>query len=200
MWSLVVALIPFAFSLTASPGPNNVIAMATAANFGYWRTVPVIVGFMVGVASMITAAGLGLNQLFRTYPEIHGALKYVAVGYLLYLAWKIARSGAIKSGKNPDTPMSLMQGALFQWVNPKAWIVSISAVTTFTEPNSDPFLQTVIIGTVFVVVGFQSVSLWALFGTVVARFLTSPRALKVFNFCVAGLLVLSLIPLLFDKV
>ncbi|MEH6445510.1 MAG: LysE family translocator, partial [Oceanospirillaceae bacterium] len=135
MLSLIALIIPFAISMTASPGPNNMIAMVSATNFGFRRTIPVIAGFVGGLASMILAAGLGLTQAFLAWPEIHQLLQYVAIAYLLYLAWKIARSGNIDIAAKQTKPMSFIQGALFQWINPKAWIVSISAITTFTAPQ-----------------------------------------------------------------
>ncbi|MEH6579899.1 MAG: LysE family translocator [Amphritea sp.] len=195
MWSLIVLLVPFAVSMTASPRPNNMIAMVSATNFGFRRTVPVITGFVGGLASMILAAGLGLGQVFVAWPEIHQLLKYVAIAYLLYLAWKIARSGSAGKAEQPTNPMSLMQGALFQWINPKAWIVSISAITTFTAPQGDEVLQTLVITTVIFLVAFASVSTWALFRTAIARILCSSRALKIFNLSMAALLVVSLYPL-----
>ncbi|MEH6403593.1 MAG: LysE family translocator [Sneathiella sp.] len=199
MWALILPLLPFAFSLTASPGPNNVLAMALATNFGYWRTVPVILGFVTGMFTLIMSVGLGLGHLFGEYPVIREMLKAVAVVYLLYLAWKIAHSGGVEREGTTTEPMTFLQGMLFQWVNPKAWIVSISAVATFSNPELGSVLRTVIIAFVFAIVVFPSVSLWALFGSAIARFLKSPKVLRFFNYAIAGLLVLSLVPLIFGE-
>lgn len=196
MWSLLFLIIPFAFSLTISPGPNNIMAMASGTNFGYRRSLPVITGFAVGLGAMILAAGLGLGQIFIAFPFVHEALKYVAVAYLLYLAWKIAGSGGVKETNAKQKPLSFMQGVLFQWVNPKAWMVSLSAVVSFSSLDAEPFMQSVLIALVFTLVAFPSVSIWAIVGKVIAKYLQSPRALKLFNLAIAMLLVLSLLPLL----
>ncbi|MEH6631196.1 MAG: LysE family translocator [Halopseudomonas aestusnigri] len=195
MWSLIVLIIPFAFSLTVSPGPNNVMAMASATNFGYRRSLPVISGFAMGLGSMIFASGLGLGQIFIIFPLVHEIMKYVAVAYLLYLAWKIAGSGGVKETNVEQKPLSFIQGVLFQWVNPKAWIVSISAVASFSMPDAEPLLQSSLIALIFTLVAFPSVSIWAVIGSTIAKYLQSPRVLKIFNLAIATLLVLSLLPL-----
>ncbi|WP_419905303.1 LysE family translocator [Kiloniella sp.] len=193
MWSLLVLIVPLAFSLTISPGPNNVMAMASGTNFGYFRSLPVISGFALGLGSMILSAGLGLGQIFVAFPLVHEVLKYVAVAYLLYLAWRIAGSGGVKETNAEQKPLSFMQGILFQWVNPKAWMVSISAVASFSLPEADPLTQSLLIALVFTLVAFPSVSIWAIVGRIIAKYLQSPKALRIFNISIAGLLVLSLI-------
>lgn len=194
MWTLVVALIPFAVSMTATPGPNNIIAMASGTNFGYWRTFPLIMGIVFGVSSMILCLGLGLGQLFTRYPDIHAVLKYLASAYLLFLAWKIATARGAADSKAQDRPMTFLQGALFQWVNPKAWVMAISAVTSFTSPSLSPFVQALVICLVMTSVAIPAVSAWAAFGIGIARFLKSQQARRIFNIAAGGLLALSLIP------
>lgn len=195
MWTLVVAIIPFAVSMTATPGPNNIIAMASGTNFGYWRTLPVILGIVFGVSSMVLCMGLGLGQLFSLYPGVHMVLKVVASAYLLYLAWKIATARNISDGKAQEKPLTFTQGALFQWINPKAWVMAVSAVTSFTSPTLSPIAQALVICLVLTCVAIPSVSAWAIFGSGIARLMRSERAFQIFNIVAGGLLVLSLIPI-----
>lgn len=195
MWTLAFSLIPFAFSMIATPGPNNVIVMVSGTNFGYRRTLPVILGIVFGLSTMILCMGLGLGQLFGLYPGIHSTLKYIATAYLLFLAWKIASADGISKGKNEEKPLTFLQGLLFQWVNPKAWVLAISAIATFTSPTLSPLGQTAIICLVLICVAIPSVSAWAVFGSGIARILKTRQALRIFNIAMGGLLVLSLVPL-----
>ncbi len=131
--SFLVTLAVFAATMTGTPGPNNMMLTASGANFGYRRTVPHLVGITLGVASLIAVVAAGLGVVFKLYPWVQEGMKMVASGYLLYLAWRIANAGAPSEKSSPDRrPMTLLEGALFQYVNPKAWAMAVSAVGTFT--------------------------------------------------------------------
>lgn len=191
MLDLVLALVPFAISMAASPGPNNVLVAASATNFGLRRTWPSVFGMAAGLGLMILLVGLGLGRVLEAFPALHEGLKYAGAAYLLYLAWRIAtaRGG---SGAAPGKPPSFIEGALFQWVNPKAWIVALGTIATYTSPQESLVLQAIVIALVFVVVALPSVSFWALSGAAAARLLTSPRSLRLFNLAMAMLLVASI--------
>jgi len=194
MWPLFASIVTFAVSMSISPGPNNLMVTASGANFGFLRTVPHMLGVSFGFPAMLLAVGLGLGQALAAWPQVHEVLRYVAAAYLLYLAWRIATAGGPGNPEARSRPFSFLQAALFQWVNPKAWVIALSAVATYTTVEEDALVQILVIGGVFVVAAFLSLCLWAAFGTLIAGVLTSPRALRAFNLFMAALLVLSLVP------
>lgn len=193
---LIVPVTVFGVSSLFTPGPNNVMLTASGVNFGFRRSVPHMSGIAVGFSVMNLAVGLGLGGVFDTYPQIHVGLKYVSVAYLLFLAWKIATADAAKSGQAGGQPLSFIQAAAFQWVNPKAWAIAVSAVATFTTIGGDLVVEVALMSLIFLLLSVPSTSTWALFGTVIARYLQSAAHRKAFNWSMAGLLVLSLIPAL----
>jgi threonine/homoserine/homoserine lactone efflux protein len=194
MRDLLGPLILFAAAMTLTPGPNVVMVTASAANFGFRRTIPQIVGVTIGFAIMIMAAGLGLAGLFRAEPRLHLALKYVGAIYLLYLAWRIASADAASGGGMRARPINFVEAMLFTWVNPKGWVTTVGALAAFTTVGGDVLLQTSVIAAVLATACFVSVVVWAGFGSAIARVLASRRARLVFNGSMAGLLVLSLVP------
>ena len=182
-----------------TPGPNNVMITASGVNFGFRRTIPHMCGIAIGSSVMNLAVGLGLGRIFILYPDIHVALKYISAAYLLFLAWKIATSaGGFNSGpgKNASRPFSFFQAAAFQWVNPKAWSIAVGAVAAFTTVGGNLLAEVVAISLILIVITIPGVSAWTYFGTVIGRFLHTPGRLKAFNAFMAGLLVLSLVPVL----
>jgi len=196
MWLLILALIPFAFSMTISPGPSNILVLMSSTTFGYRRTIPVILGLALGLAGMIFAVGLGLSQVFTAVPALHTILKTISIGYLLYLAWRIARSSQFSAETDQQKALSFVECLLLQLVNPKAWIVSISTVAAYSSDDNNLLLQTLTMFAVFAVAAIISLSTWAVFGTFIARLLQSPRSVRFFNITLAVVLVISLIPLL----
>jgi threonine/homoserine/homoserine lactone efflux protein len=195
-WTLFAGLIAFSVVSAFTPGPNNLMALASGANFGYRRTLPHILGVCLGFSVMLALVGAGLGKLFEALPAAYTILKFAALGYLMFLAWKIATSGHIGEGREAEDPITLLGSAMFQWVNPKAWIASITIVTSFTNPAAFwPSLS--VGGAANIVLCFSAVSSWALFGTIVKSWLSNPVRLRIFNWSMAALLVLSVIPSLF---
>ena len=130
---LLLAFILFAFVTSVTPGPNNMMLLASGVNFGIRRSLPHMLGISLGFMLLVAAVGLGLGQLFEQFPPLYTVLRYGGAAYLLYLAWKIAGSGAPDAdGKATGKPFTFLQAAAFQWVNPKAWIMAIGAITTYT--------------------------------------------------------------------
>ncbi|MCA3510000.1 MAG: LysE family translocator [Rhodobacter sp.] len=194
MMETLPALVLFALVTSVTPGPNNLLLMASGANFGFRRTVPHMLGVSLGFAMMTFLVGAGLTGLFQTHPVATTALEVVSVAYMLWLAWKIAHAAAPKDRQAGGTPMTFLQAAAFQWVNPKAWAMALSAVTLYAPDRS---LWTVaLVAAIFGAVNLPSVSLWTLTGQQLRRVLTNPRRLTIFNWTMAGLLVLSLAPVL----
>ncbi len=192
---LLATLFVFAFVTSITPGPNNLMLLASGVNFGFRRTVPHVLGISFGFALMLVLIGLGLGKVFETYPPLYTVLEAVGAIYMLYLAWKIATSGPVGEGTSRGSPMNFAQAAAFQWVNPKAWVVSVAANTTYALPH-DAWWPPLVLAAVYTVVGTPSVAVWLLFGTGLKALLTRPAILKGFNIAMAALLVLSLWPML----
>jgi len=193
---LLTALMGFAFVSSITPGPNNMMLMASGANFGVRRTVPHMMGVGLGHSFMIVVLGAGLVQVFETYPLTLTVMKWVSVGYLLYLSWKIANA-APKAPDAPETggqPFTFLKAAAFQWVNPKGWFMALTAISAYT--GNQTMREVVIVAVVFVCTNIPSISFWTVLGQQMRKFLTSPVRLRTFNIVMALLLVATLIPIL----
>ena len=190
------ALIVFAFVTSITPGPNNLMLMASGVNFGFWRTVPHMFGIGAGFLSLLLAVGFGLGAVLTAYPALHLALKIAGGAYLLYLAWRIAMSRSMADGTGTGArPMTFLEAAAFQWVNPKAWVMAVTAMAIYTNPKS-PTLSIILVAVAFAVVNVPSVSSWAGFGMALRGFLADPIRLKWFNIAMGIALMLSLWPML----
>ncbi len=195
-FDLITALIGFAFVSSITPGPNNLMLLASGANFGLKRTLPHMFGVSIGHSFMVAMVGLGLMQIFNTFPVAYTILKVASVGYLLYLAYRIAtnttppQSHEAKSG----TPFSFLQAAAFQWVNPKGWTMALTAISVYTPPNPD-FYDILTVAGIFALTNLPSITTWVLMGREMSRFLNTPKRLRMFNLTAATLLVASLIPI-----
>ncbi|MGQ0566647.1 MAG: LysE family translocator [Gemmobacter sp.] len=191
---LLLALMGFAFATSVTPGPNNMMLLASGANFGLRRTVPHMLGISVGHSVMVFLVGLGLAELFLAEPRLFTALKVVSVAYMLWLAWKIATAAPPREGQAGGRPFTFVQAAAFQWVNPKAWAMALTAVTVYA-PGGEVW-PTALVAVVFAMVNLPSVTVWAAAGQALRRWLDTPGRLRAFNVTMAVLLVLSLWPVL----
>jgi threonine/homoserine/homoserine lactone efflux protein len=194
----ILAILGFAAVMAFTPGPNNTMLMISGANWGVVPSVPHMLGITVGFPLMVFAVGMGLGGFFETYPVLHEILKYVSFAYLLYLAWKLARAGRHDAdGARQGKPMSFLSAALFQWVNPKAWIMAVTAMALFVPAGSAMLPAVLLLAAIFAMTSLPSAVTWCLFGTAISRFLDSDRRIAVFNAAMALLLVLSMVPTLF---
>ncbi|MEX8519780.1 MAG: LysE family translocator [Leptothrix sp. (in: b-proteobacteria)] len=188
----------FALVTSITPGPNNFMLLASGVNFGFRSSVPHMLGISSGFLLMVLAVGLGLAEVFSQLPWVYGFLKWVGAIYMLYLAWCVATSGPLEDkpshGRLPK-PMSFWGAAAFQWVNPKAWIMAVGAFSTYV-PASSGFVVIACVAALFAVINLPSVGVWALFGSSLRHVLQVRRNLLAFNYSMAGLLVVSLYPLL----
>jgi threonine/homoserine/homoserine lactone efflux protein len=193
---LLLAFILFAFVTSVTPGPNNMMLLASGINFGLRRSLPHLLGISLGMMLMVSAIGFGLGELLKIYPPLYNLLRYGGAAYLLYLSWKIANAGAPQpNGQTSGKPMSFIQAAAFQWINPKAWIMAIAAISTYV-PAHPLATQILLIAGLFALINYPTCSLWVLAGSLLRRALQKPLWLRRFNYLMAGLLVLSLYPIL----
>jgi threonine/homoserine/homoserine lactone efflux protein len=191
----LIAVITFATVTAFTPGPNNMMLTASGANFGFRRSVPHICGIVAGFSFLFIAASFGLVGIFIALPQLYGILKILSVLFLLYLAWRIATAGRAE-GRNQDRPQSFWQAALFQLVNPKGVSVIISAVSAYTSGVENVTAEIIPLTLIFMATAIGSTIAWCLFGTAIARILTTRRRLRSFNVTMASLLVLSLYPII----
>lgn len=194
---IFLALLVFAFVSSVTPGPNNLMLLTSGVNFGFRRTIPHMLGIGVGFFILLLAVGFGLGALIETVPSFYTSLKFAGGAYMLYLAWKIATSRSIGESKGSDSgkPMTFLQAAAFQWVNPKAWVMGITGIATYAN-HDNYYVAVILVSVAFAIVNLPSVSVWAGFGTLLRNWLSDPVRLKWFNLTMALLLILSLWPML----
>jgi len=195
MPDLWLPLLVFAVTSTMTPGPNNVMLTASGATFGFRRTLPHMLGISLGFPAMVLAVGLGLGGVFVAVPAVHEVLKYAGAAYLLWLSWRIARAWRKETEGSAARPMTFLEAALFQWVNPKAWMIAVGSVAAYTSVEGNVWVEIGFIVVIFLVVCLPSTMAWAGFGVAIGRLLRSDRLLRVFNVTMALLLVASIVPI-----
>ncbi|SEM53923.1 Threonine/homoserine/homoserine lactone efflux protein [Loktanella fryxellensis] len=189
-------LLQFAFAGSVTPGPNNIMLMASGANYGLRRTVPHMLGVSFGHSFMVLMVGLALLQLFTAYPVLNTVLKVIAVVYMTWLAYKIATALPPEAKGVTGKPFTFLQAAAFQWVNPKAWVIAITAITAYAPADWPTWAGSLLVATAFLTMNLPAISLWAVLGVQVRRFLGTARRLRIFNVTMAVLLLASLWPML----
>lgn len=195
-YEVVMALAVFAFVTSVSPGPGNLLLLASAANFGFVRSVPQILGITLGFKSVLLGVGLGLGAVLAAAPALAAAIRIAGAAYLLYLAWRIASSRApLKDAEAAARPLTFLESAAFQWVNPKAWAVAMTTMAVYASPDA-PLASVLLISIAFSVINLPSVAVWAGFGLILKGVLSDPRRLRWFNVGMGALLAASLWPVL----
>jgi threonine/homoserine/homoserine lactone efflux protein len=197
-YGLVGAFLVFAVVTLFTPGPNNLMLMTTGLNFGLRRAQPHVLGVTLGFSFMVLVVGLGLGAVFSAWPALYTVIKYAGAAYILYLAWLIGRAHDVEEGEAPARPVSFIDAALFQWVNPKGWVMVVGAVTAYAAVAAFP-LNMIVMAVVFGAFCYASSQTWVLFGTGLRNFVTAPRAMRVFNIVMGVLLALSLVPVFADS-
>ncbi len=191
--NVLFALAIFCIVATITPGPNNMMLLSSGATFGFRRTLPHLFGISAGCFVMRVLLGFGLAGFIDKLPWLFPLLEVVTAIYLGYLAWRIATSVGVGSASPRARPLRFIDAAAFQWVNPKAWAISLGAMTGFSRP--DHFLgDTMIAACMMVVCGLPCIMMWAGGGTMVRHLMTRPSMLRTFNIGMAALLVVSLVP------
>ena len=194
-YELFSALMIFAFVSSITPGPNNLMLMNSGANFGFKPTIPHLLGVGIGFTMMIVLVGLGVIQIFDSFPISYQILKVVSIIYLLYLALKIALADSSTESKTSRAkPMTFIQAALFQWVNPKAWTMALTAISIYAPSKS--IFAVLLVALVFGLVNFPCIISWIVLGQKMQIFLNNQKHLRIFNISMAALLIISVLPAL----
>ncbi len=195
----IVPLALFAFSTTVTPGPNNMLVTANAARIGFRRTFPMILGVATGFPLMIAAIGLGVSGIMAVIPRLDDILRWVGFAWLLWMAWKIGNAPPPRLGEPPKRTLGYWGMVGFQWINPKAWLMSLAVTTAWIAPESSLVAQLAIIVGMFAAMTVPCMSAWALLGAAAGRLLGSPARLRAFNVVMAILLVASMLPVVLRR-
>jgi threonine/homoserine/homoserine lactone efflux protein len=182
----IVTFLAFAFAAAVTPGPSNIILASAGANGGLRRGIPCLFGVTLGMGAMLAIVAFGIGSLILDRPQLLAALQWIALAFLLWLAWKIATAGSVVG--SGGTIMGFWQAAAFQWVNPKSWLVSASAAATFLSVGAGALVQSLSLGALFVLAALPACFAWLLFGASAQRLLRTDRALRGFNLAMAALL------------
>ena len=189
----------FSFATSLTPGPNNIMLLSSGLTFGYKKTIPHILGVVIGFPLMTIFVGLGLGEFFKVYPFTFTILKIIGILYLLWLAWKIANATPnFNENDANEQPLKFIPIVLFQWVNPKNWIKIITAMSVYVTSVEDATTQIIIITIIFLLTVLVSANSWAMGGVFLKKLIKSDRGIKRFNVIMALLLILSILPTLID--
>ncbi len=196
--SMFFPLVAFSIAMYITPGPNNVMVAASAARYGIWATMPHMLGIVIGFSLMLTLVCAGLGTALVNFPLLLPLFRWCGAIWLVWLAWQIAT--APPPGEGGRGRVLGFVGAMgFQWINPKGWLIAISAAGEYLETGEPIVLQLLRIGMIFLAVGLPCVMVWALLGSGAGRILRSPERLRIFNVAMAVLLVLSVLPVLIEQ-
>jgi threonine/homoserine/homoserine lactone efflux protein len=193
------AVFVFATAMAFTPGPNNVMLAASGSRFGVRRTLPHLAGVTLGFPVMLFLVGVGMASILVASAKLQLGMKIVSCAYLLWLAFQIALSSSPGGSAERAKPLSFLQAAAFQWINPKAWLMAVGAVSAYTAGQGGRlYLQVAIITLITLVVTLASTLTWAAFGAAIRKWLRSPSALRLFNVGMALALLISTAPILLD--
>jgi threonine/homoserine/homoserine lactone efflux protein len=190
-----LAFFVFAFVAAVTPGPSNIMVTATGAAVGVVRGLPCVVGVALSMAALIFAVTLGLGQVVLAHAAVLTALNGAGAAFLLWLAWKIA-SAPVGGAAAAARPVGFREAALFQWINPKGWMVATSAAGAYLQAGAEPLAQALALGLLFAAAALPSNLVWLAFGAAMQRLLTSPRAARWFNFVMGATLAASVVMIL----
>ncbi|MET0381922.1 MAG: LysE family translocator [Burkholderiaceae bacterium] len=193
----LLPMMMYCFVMSITPGPQNMILTASGATFGFRPTLPQVFGINAGLFVLTALACLGLGGLFMALPGAQVALRAVGAAYLVYLAWKLARARMADAQSPRPRPLTFVEGALFQAVNPKCWVRSFTMASVFMPVGSAPVATAFFMAGVSAVIGVPCVSAWALFGVAIRRFLKDARNQRIFNLLMAASLLALALTFLF---
>jgi len=198
--AMIISIATFTISTVTTPGPNNIMLLSSGLTFGYKKTIPHMSGIIVGFPFMVVLVGLGMGVIFEKFPIILSILKIVGILYLFWMAFKIANntnSYEVEEGQKSE-PFTFFQAAIFQWVNPKAWIMAITAISIFVTANENSYLQVITIAFIYLLSSIISTNSWAFGGVVLKKFIKNESSVKKLNIIMAVLLIASVLPIIFE--
>lgn len=192
--SSILPLLLFVTVATFTPGGATMLATASGGRFGFARSIPLMLGIAIALASLAAVAALGLGKLLLAIPALQTTVKAIGSAYLLWLAWRIARSGSPNAGAGPAQPVTLMNGILLLWLNPKSWAMTVGAAASFALLASSPGRLALLLGTAFGLAACVSLALWCALGMLLARLFSTPLHWRILNLVMGALLASSIIP------
>ena len=183
----------FCITSLVTPGPNNLMIMVSGITHGVRRSLPHYWGICLGFPIMVIAIGLGFSKIFILYPSLHQFIKIIGSVYMLYLAWKIiTASDHLNMSAKKKQPLTFLQAVFFQWLNPKGWVMSVAAVSTYTVVNTSLYQQILIIALFFFILALPCIGIWLIGGVALRKYLNNPSHLQMFNWLMGILLALSI--------
>jgi len=205
MTDSLLPFLGFALAASATPGPNNLLALATGAAWGARACVPLSLGVASGFGFMVAIIGVGLASPLTSHPEAATAIRWAGSLWLLWLAWKIAAGGAPDGARaakphpglprgGRSRPVGFWSAFVLQWVNPKGWVMAVATATTYAAGAARPALHALLLGALFALIGLHTMGAWSAMGAGTARLLTSPRRWRAFNITMGALLAASVLP------
>lgn len=186
----------FGFVTSVTPGPNNTYLLASGMNYGLKRSLPYLAGLLIGLTGIFLAVIFGVGVVFTAFPVIYQVLKWVGFAYICWMAWGVARSGTKTARAKSESYVGFWKAIGFQFLNPKAWIVSLSFVATYVPVGQSLWIE-IVFGIILVVTTFPGAFIWASMGQLLSKWLSDERKRRIFNYVAAALLVLTMIPVLF---
>jgi len=198
--AMLFSITSFTLASVLTPGPNNIMLLSSGLTFGYKQTIPHMLGIIFGFPLMLICVGMGIGAIFEMFPIVFTVLKVVGISYLFWMAWHIANTkGGVKTTSNKNNrPFTFLQGAAFQWVNPKAWIVAITVTVSFVTNPKYAFVQVLIIALLYLFSGIISCSTWTLGGVYLKKLIKNALHVRIFNIIMAVLIVISILPVVFE--
>jgi threonine/homoserine/homoserine lactone efflux protein len=190
----ILPLLLFVVVSTVTPGGATTLATASGARLGFICSIPLMLGIAAGLALLAAIAALGLGGLLLALPSLHNAAKALGSAYLLWLAWRIARSGAPHAGSGLARPVTLVNGFLLLWLNPKSWAMTVGAAASFGLLASNPGRLAMLLATAFGLAACASLALRCALGVLLARYFRTPQHWRMLNLAMGALLAASLIP------
>ena len=188
-WELIATISVYYFVMYATPGPNNSILTASGIKFGFIRSVPNIIGISSGHGIQLALVCFGLGSLFSQFPILLEVLKYIGACYLLYLAWRMFGSLNISRTEEQSSPLKYYEAILFQFVNPKAWVICITAVSLFYPENVNLIIGTLFLVIMSTIINLPSISMWAFGGSIIRRYLSNKKLKTIIEWILAILLL-----------
>ncbi len=188
----ILPLATYCFVMSITPGPNNVMVTASGVAFGYRRTIPHMLGISLGCGFQIVLVALGMGTVFERWPELQDVLRWAGAAYLVYLAWRLLKAGLIVGeAEGRARPLTFLEAAAFQFLNPKAWMIAVTTATVFLPKDLNPLVGSLTMALVLAIVNYPSISVWTLFGTAMRRLLGSERLRQAFSVALSLALVLT---------